>query len=365
VSRFPTARHLAGLAPYQPGKPVEELEREFGIVGAVKLASNENPLGPSPRAIVALTSAAGTIHRYPDGGSFRLRRRLAQRYGVGDEEVAVGSGSNELLTLIARTYLEAGTNAVASRYGFIVYKLATHMAGGELREVADLNYSHDLQAMAEAVDHNTRIVFVANPNNPTGTYHNGEDLVRFLKRIPSHVLVVLDEAYVEYITSPMGGDGVELRRRFSNLVVTRTFSKAYGLAGMRIGYMIADPEVIQALNTVRDPFNVNLLAQEAAIAALGDEPFLERVRHVNRQGRLFLQERLRQMAIDWIPGEGNFLTLDLKRPAGAIEQAMLRQGVIVRGLVPYDMPNHLRMSIGLQEENERAIAALAQALATD
>ncbi len=356
--------YIRAIMAYQPGKPISELAREMGIAeeSIVKLASNENPLGMSVRARDAAITAIGEISRYPDGGAFALKKALCARFGVKPEQLVIGNGSNDILELASQAFLAPGLSAVYSRHAFAVYPLATNARGARGIEVAAKNFGHDLDAMAAAIEPQTRVVFIANPNNPTGTFVPGAELEAFLAKVPRHVLVVLDEAYTEYLAPEQRYDSIAWLARFPNLLVSRTFSKAYGLAGLRVGYAIAHPEVADLMNRVRQPFNVSSVALAAAEAALDDDEFLARSAEVNRRGMAQLVAAFRELGLEWIPSAGNFVTFKVGDAIG-VNQALLRQGVIVRPIAAYGMPHWLRVSIGLPEENARFIEALRQALA--
>jgi histidinol-phosphate aminotransferase len=356
--------YIRAIMAYQPGKPISELAREMGIAeeSIVKLASNENPLGMSARARDAAITAIGEISRYPDGGAFALKKALCARFGVQPAQLVIGNGSNDILELASQAFLAPGLSAVYSRHAFAVYPLATNARGARGIEVAAKNFGHDLDAMAAAIEPQTRVVFIANPNNPTGTFVPGAELEAFLAKVPRHVLVVLDEAYTEYLAPEQRYDSIAWLARFPNLLVSRTFSKAYGLAGLRVGYAIAHPEVADLMNRVRQPFNVSSVALAAAEAALDDDEFLARSAEVNRRGMAQLVAAFRELGLEWIPSAGNFVTFKVGDAIG-VNQALLRQGVIVRPIAAYGMPHWLRVSIGLPEENARFIDALRQALA--
>ena len=355
--------YIRAISPYQPGKPISELAREMGIPEAsiVKRASHENPVGMGPRAREAALAALSGIERYPDGNGFALKGALSRRLGVAPEQVVLGNGSNDVLELAARAFLAPGRSAVFSQYAFAVYPLAINAVGARGIQVAAKDYGHDLDAMAAAIGPDTRIVFVANPNNPTGTFMHGPELEAFLQRVPQDVLVVLDEAYTEYLNTEQRYDSIAWLPRFPNLLVSRTFSKAYGLAGLRVGYGIAHPDVADLMNRVRQPFNVSSVALAAAEAALGDEEFLAQSARVNERGMAQITEALAELGLEWIPSAGNFVTFRVGE-AAAVNASLLRQGVIVRPIASYGMPEWLRVSIGLPEENARFIAALKQAL---
>ncbi|NJN51028.1 MAG: histidinol-phosphate transaminase [Gammaproteobacteria bacterium] len=350
------------LQPYQPGKPVEELTRELGITDIVKLASNENPRGPGRAVQMALSQAGQSLSRYPDGSGYRLKQKLSAHLGVSTTALSLGNGSNDVLELLARIALTRGAQAIVSAHAFVVYPLAVIANGGRLVTVPARQWGCDLDAMAAAITDETRLIFIANPNNPTGTWVARTALTTFLDRVPDHVLVVLDEAYFEYVEEAEFPDGVSLLPRYPNLVVTRTFSKIHGLAALRVGYAVSDPAIADVLNRVRQPFNVSSIGLECAEAALGDHEFVKQSREINREGMKQLTSGLTQLGVSYIPSVGNFLAIDLGRPARATYDALLRAGVIVRPIAGYDMPNHLRVTVGLAAENARFLDALAQVL---
>jgi histidinol-phosphate aminotransferase len=356
--------YIRRIAPYQPGKPISELARELGLreETIIKLASNENPLGASPRAIAAMQAALPETGRYPDGNGFDLKAALAARYGVGQENVVLGNGSNDILEMAARAFLAPGASAVYSQHAFAVYPLATQATGAQGIEVPARDFGHDLDAMAAAIRSDTRVVFVANPNNPTGTWIEPGKVRDFLRRVPSDVLVVLDEAYNEYLDPARRADSARWVDEFPNLVVSRTFSKAYGLAGLRVGFALVRPGVADLMNRVRQPFNVSHIAQVAAVAALADKAFVDRSYELNRHGMQVLTEGFRRMKREWIPSHANFVTFHVGDGAGVF-QRLLKQGVIVRPIGAYGLPQHLRVTIGTAAENERFLAALETALA--
>jgi histidinol-phosphate aminotransferase len=353
--------YVRSIAPYQPGKPISELAREMGLEerGIVKLASNENPRGIGPRTRAAIEAAIGDIARYPDGNGFELKQALASRYHVDMGAIVLGNGSNDVLELTALAFLGPGRAAVFSQHCFAVYPLATQARGARSIVVPAKKFGHDLEAMAKAIDDETYVVWIANPNNPTGTFVRHEEIEAFLKRVPERVLVVLDEAYNEYLPAELRGDSVKLLKRHPNLVITRTFSKAYGLAGLRVGYALAHPSVADVMNRVRQPFNVNSIALTAARAALDDMEFVARSYAENLQGLRHLEEGSRALGLDYIPSHGNFLTIKVGK-AGDIYKRLLRRGVIVRPVGGgYGLPEHLRVTIGTAEENEKFLRALA------
>ncbi|MBW4936234.1 histidinol-phosphate transaminase [Marinobacter sp. F4206] len=355
---------VQALSPYQPGKPIDELARELGLNPAeiVKLASNENPLGPSDTALAAVREALPELCLYPDGNGFDLKQALAARFDVGMDQITLGNGSNDVLEVIARCFADRDSEVIFSQYAFAVYPLVTQAIGARGVSVPAKEWGHDLDAMAAAVNDCTRLIFVANPNNPTGTVHEAGAIEAFLEKIPAHVLVVLDEAYCEYLQGDQYPDGVELLSRFPNLIVCRTFSKAWGLAALRVGYAICSPAIADILNRVRQPFNVDTLALAAATAVLDDEDYLERSRAVNAAGLQQLEQAFDRLGLGYIPSAGNFVAVDVGERAQEIYQSLLAHGVIVRPVAGYGMPDHLRVSVGLPEENARFIEALEQSL---
>ncbi len=357
----PTKPWILDLTPYPPGKPIEEVEREYGVRDSVKLASNENSLGPSPKAIEAMRAAAADVHYYPDGGAFYLRRALAERLGVPDDWLMFGNGSNELIELLVRAFVFEHDEAVVAEHAFVIYRMAVQAQGGRTPTVAARDYGHDLEAMAAAITPATRVVFLANPNNPTGTVFLAEEWRRFLEAIPPRVLVVMDEAYAEYVTDAEYPDSIAAARAGRPVVVLRTFSKIYGLAGLRIGYAVASPEILDVMNRLRAPFNVNLLAQRAALAALDDSSHLERTREMNAAGMRLLSEGLSALGVGFVPSSANFLLVRVG-DVDAVNEGLLRRGVIVRPVGVYGLPEHVRVTIGSAEENQRFLEALAAVL---
>ena len=355
--------YVRRMAPYVPGKPIDELAREYGLAeeSIIKLASNENPRGPSPKVRAAIAAAVADITRYPDGNGFALKSALAQRLGVAREQIVLGNGSNDVLELAAQAFLRPGDDAVYSRHAFAVYPLAVHARGATGIEVPARAYGHDLEAMREAITPRTRVVFLANPNNPTGTWLPAAAVKRFLAAVPREVLVVLDEAYDEYLDVTQRSTSASWLGEHANLIVSRTFSKAYGLAGLRIGYGLMDAAVAALLNGVRQPFNVNSVAQAAALAALADVDYVAESAALNRAGLRELGTALDAMGIDYVPSHGNFLLLRVG-DAAAVYARLLRQGVIVRPVSNYGLPEHLRVTVGLAEENRRFLSALRSAL---
>ena len=352
--------YVRAIAPYQPGKPISELAREMGLPEAsiVKLASNENPRGASPRALAAMRTAIGETGRYPDGNGFALKNALSKRYGLAPDRIVLGNGSNDVLEMAARAFLAPGTSAIYSEHAFAVYPLATQATGANGIVVPARDFGHDLDAMSKAIRSDTRVVFVANPNNPTGTWLPPKAIRGFLEKIPADVLVVLDEAYDEYLDPDLRSDAPRWSDEFPNLVVSRTFSKAYGLAGLRVGYGFSHPQVADLMNRVRQPFNVSDIAQVAATAALSDDEFVVQSTRLNKQGMETLTEGFLRLGLPWIPSHGNFVCVKVGKGA-EVFQRLLKQGVIVRPIASYGMPEFLRVTIGTESENDRFLSALA------
>lgn len=353
--------YISSIAPYQPGKPISELAREMGLQpdSIIKLASNENPLGISPNAERAIQEALLDISRYPDGNSFALRDAVCRKFNLTPEQLVFGNGSNDILELAARAFLMPGLEAIYSQHAFAVYALVTQAVGAKGVIVPARNFAHDLQAMLAAITPKTRIIFVANPNNPTGTLLSKAELGDFLQQVPPQVLVVLDEAYDEYLPEAHKSESVQWLGEFSNLIVSRTFSKAYGLAGLRIGYGMANAAVTDIMNRVRQPFNVNSVAQAAAVASLQDDEFVARSYALNQAGMKQITDGLKQLGLEFIPSFGNFVSFRVD-DAGNVYQQLLRSGVIVRPVANYDLPGYLRVSIGLFNENARFLEVLTQ-----
>jgi len=363
--------YIRAIAPYQPGKPISELAREMGLdeKKIVKLASNENPLGISPKAKAAIKKELAQLGRYPDGNAFELKAALSRRYGVPEECIVVGNGSNDLLEMVAGAFLAPGRAAVYSQHAFAVYPLATQARGATSIVVPAKNYGHDLEAMLAAITSETRVVFIANPNNPTGTLVPGKELEDFLARAPRNVAVVVDEAYTEYLPPELRYDSVAWLKKFPNFVLTRTFSKVYGLAGLRVGFGLMHPGVAELLNRVRQPFNVNSLALAAAAAALEDTKFVAKSTRMNRAGMARLERSFKALGLETIPSCANFVSFCVPRRngkslAGAVYEKLLRQGVIVRAIAGYGMPDHLRVTVGTPKENDKFLKALRTALDT-
>jgi len=356
--------HILGLVPYSPGRPMEEVERELGLDDVLKLASNENPLGPSPLALQAIREALQGLHRYPDGGCYALRQGLSRRLGVTPEELCFGNGSNELLELVTRAFLGPGDEAVMGHPAFVVYRSVCQAVGGQIREVSLKDFTHDLRGMLKAVTARTKLVFLGNPNNPTGTYVSPTDLDDFVRALPPDVILVVDEAYREYVPRYLQPDLLRYVREGRYLLALRTFSKAYGLAGLRIGYGIGSTEMVELLNRVRQPFNVNTLAQKAALAALDDAAHLEETLRITEAGRKTMRSRLDALGLVTIPSVTNFILVNVGVEGKAVVDALLRNGVIVRSMEGYGLPTYIRVTVGTPQENSRALQALAEVLGT-
>lgn len=346
------------LSPYQAGKPIEELERELGVKNIVKLASNENPLGLSPKVKAALTDALSGLARYPDANGFYLKAKIAEKFGVAADQITLGNGSNDVLELLARTFVNDTHEVIFSQHAFVVYPLVTQALGAKGIAVPASDYGHDLDAMAAAITDRTRMIFIANPNNPTGTFLTSEELANFIAKVPEHVLVVLDEAYYEYVPAGQRAPSIEWVKQYPNLVVSRTFSKAYGLAGLRAGFMVTHPSMADLMNRVRQPFNMNSLSLRAAEVALDDVDYLNESVAINDAGMAQLVAFCDQHKLAYIPSHGNFLTIEVGDDAAGLYQKLLQKGVIVRPVAGYELPRHLRVSIGLPQENQAFIDAM-------
>ncbi|MGQ8820353.1 histidinol-phosphate transaminase [Bibersteinia trehalosi] len=350
------------LSPYQAGKPIEELERELGISNIIKLASNENPFGFPESAKQAIINQLNELTRYPDANGFELKATIAKKFGVKAEQITLGNGSNDLLELFAHTFADQDDEIIYSQYAFVVYPLVTKAINATAREIPAKNWGHDLEAFLAAINEKTKLIFIANPNNPTGNFLTHDELDAFLAKVPEKVLVVLDEAYTEFTAEQERVDSFALSAKYPNLIISRSLSKAYGLAGLRIGYAVSNPEIADLLNRVRQPFNCNSLALAAAQAVLNDDEFVKKVAENNRLEMARYEAFCTAQGLEFIPSKGNFITIDFKRPAQAIYEDLLREGVIVRPIAGYGMPNQLRVSIGLPEENDRFFSALLKVL---
>ena len=352
--------YISDIKPYVPGKPVEELERELGIKDSVKLASNENPLGPSPMAIKAALDllvncrSSNSLNRYPDGSGYYIKKALAEKFSVSSDEVILGNGSNELIDIAVRTFLQPGDEAIMADPSFVVYPMSVRARGGKAIRIPLKDYTHDLDAMADAVTPRTKMVFVANPNNPTGTLNRQQEFDRVMKRLPDGVLMVVDEAYREYVTDTEYADSFKHFRQGRDILILRTFSKIYGLAGLRIGYGIAGEEIITQMNKLRPPFNTNSIAQNAALLALKDDEHIKSTKGLNEQGKKYLYKELDSLGVEYVPTEANFIYMPLREDSNILYNKLLRKGIIVRPMGP----NEIRVTIGLPEENRRFIEAL-------
>jgi histidinol-phosphate aminotransferase len=361
--------YVLGIQPYVPGKPIEELERELGITNSIKLASNENPVGPSPKALEAIKGSFNDIHRYPDGAGYYLKKVLAEKLSAGEtaragvrievseDELILGNGSNELLDIAVKTYLQDGDEAVMAVPSFVVYSMAVQGVGGKPVQVPLKNYTHDLSAMADAVTPKTKIIFIANPNNPTGTINTKDEFEKMMEKVPDHIIVVLDEAYYEYVTAADYANSMKYLRSEKNVLILRTFSKIYGLAGLRIGYGIAKKEMLDNMNRLREPFNTNTIAQRAALAALADTEHVAHSRNVNETGKKYLYDGLASLGAAYVPTEANFLYIPVQN-AMAVYESLLKKGVIIRPMGP----QAIRVTIGLPEENRRFMEAFSSVI---
>ena len=357
MSFVPANEGISKLKPYQPGKPISELERELGITDIVKLASNENPLGCSDKVKQAVAAELAEIGRYPDGGGFILKDQIQAQFGVTADRITLGNGSNDLLEMFARAFVSEKDSVVYSQHAFAVYALVTQAINAEALEVPAKGFAHDLDAMAAKIKANTKLVFIANPNNPTGTWFEETEFEAFMQKVPANVIVVLDEAYVEYF--PENFNSLRFLEQYPNIIVSRTLSKCYGLAALRVGFALASAEVTDYLNRIRQPFNVNHLAMVAAVAALKDEDFIEQSRVVNKAGMKQLEAGFEALGLDYVPSRANFILVDVQADPAQTFNALLKEGVIVR---PVGIANHLRVSIGTEAENAKFLTALAKVL---
>ncbi|MBO8141572.1 MAG: histidinol-phosphate transaminase [Firmicutes bacterium] len=353
----------ACIEPYVPGKSAEEARQELGLASVIKLASNENPLGPSPHALKALAGCLHELHRYPDGRAAALRKALSEKYGLPADHFLVANGSDGILKLLAEAYLEPGDEVVVGQPSFSQYSFAARLMGAREVVVPLVDMRHDLPAMAAAIGPRTKIVFLCNPHNPTGTVVSRDEVERFLEQVPPHVLVVLDEAYAEYVEDPGAANGMAwVEQSDRSVVVVRTFSKIYGLAGLRVGYAAASPNIIETLSRVQEPFQVNALAQVAAAAALRDQEHVERSRRINQEGKQYFYRRLRELGLEYVPTEANFVLIDTGQDSRDVFEQLLRRGVIVRPGAPFGLTRHVRVTIGTEEQNQRFFAALEEVL---
>lgn len=355
--------HILAIAPYEPGKPVEELERELGITDAIKLASNENPLPPSDRVQKAIVAALPTLNRYPDGSGYYLRHALAHKHGLSAEQVILGNGSNELIELAVRTFLKPGDEAVVPHPSFVVYPMIVQAAGGIRVMVMLKDYRLDLEGMARAITPMTKLVFIANPNNPTATIVTADEVEHFMSRVPERTIVIFDEAYYEFAQGPDFPDTLRYVREGRKVIVLRTFSKANSLAGLRVGYAVADADAVALMNRIRQPFNVNSLAQVAALAALDDEAHVQECVRMIEAGRHYLYEEFKALGLKYVPSRANFVLVDVGHNAADMYQQLLKHGIIVRPMTAFGLESTLRISVGTPEENRRLVRALRAVLA--
>jgi len=360
--KLTTPEYIASLKPYKPGKPLEELEREYGISDSIKLASNENPLGPSPKALKAIRGALGNLHRYPDGSGFKLKRKISEKFKVDSAQVVLGNGSDEIIGMLTRAFLQPGDEVVLPAPSFLMYAIMVRSAGAVPVHVPLKALSLDLEGMKSRITSKTRMIFICNPNNPTGTFISDRDFRGFLESIPQDLMVVADEAYIEFVRGVEAVSSIEYLKGGRRLVTLRTFSKAYGLAGLRIGFGVMLPEVADLLNRVRQPFNANSLAQTGALAALDDADFFEKTLKLVHSGLDFLYRSLDKMGIEHFPSQTNFFLINVRQNADVVFEAMLKQGVIVRSMTEYGFPEFIRINVGLPAENDRFLKALAKVL---
>jgi histidinol-phosphate aminotransferase len=349
--------YIRSLVPYEPGKPIEEVEREYGIEGSIKLASNENPLGPSPKAVKAIAERLGDLHLYPDGDSFYLKRALAAKFGVSQDRLISGNGSNELIELAVRTFMRPGDEAIMAHQAFVIYQLVVQAAGGASKIVPLKDFTHDLEAMAQAMTSRTRVVFLANPNNPTGTIYRKREFEKFLERLSPEILLIVDEAYFEYVGDAGYPNSIAYQDRDKTILTLRTFSKLYGLAGLRIGYAVGPKEIVGLMQRVRQPFNVNAPAQWGALAALDDAEHIKRTLEVNREGMGYLEREIDKLDLKRVASHANFILLRVG-DGRAVFEKLLRRGVIVRPMGAYDLPDYIRVTVGTMRENSRFIEEL-------
>ena len=342
---------IDGLSPYEPGKPIEDLERELGIKNAVKLASNENPVGPSPKIIDSIEKIVKETHRYPDGNATRLKAKISRKFNILENQVTVGNGSNDIIEFVARSFLGPNDSAVYSEHAFAVYPLVVRAVGAMGIEVPAKNFSHDLEAMLDSIEENTKLIFIANPNNPTGSFIEQSELLNFLEKVPEEIIVLLDQAYFDYSSFETSDLEFDVLERFPNLVISRSFSKAYGLAGFRVGYSVSSIEIADYLNRVRQPFNANSLALYAAEIALDDDQFIKKCLELNFEQKQILFNSLQASGFECLPSRANFISFDCGEDSNDAFNKLLLEGVIVRSLRVYKMPNFLRVSVGLPEEN--------------
>jgi len=362
MMKLKTPDYISSLKPYKPGKPLEELEREYGVTDSIKIASNENPLGPSPKALEAIRRALGNLHRYPDASGFKLKRKISEKFRIDAAQVVLGNGSDEIIGMLTRAFLQPGDEVILPAPSFLMYAILVRSAGAVPVAVPLKALSLDLDGMKDRITSKTRMIFICNPNNPTGTFITGKDFRGFLGGIPEDLIVVVDEAYIEFVRKAEAVSSIEYLKGDRSLVTLRTFSKAYGLAGLRIGFGVMPTEIAELLNRVRHPFNVNNLAQVGALAALDDAVFFEKTLKLVHSGLDFLYRSLDNMGIEYFPSQANFFLVNVRQNADAVFEAMLKKGVIVRSMTEYGYPEFIRINVGLPHENERFLKALAKVL---
>ena len=353
---------IDSLSPYEPGKPIEDLERELGIKNAIKLASNENPVGPSPKVLESIESILKETHRYPDGNATRLKSTIACKFNVKEEQITIGNGSNDIIEFVARIFLSKEDSAIYSEHAFAVYPLVVKAVGAKGIEVPAKNFSHDLDQMLESIQDNTKLIFIANPNNPTGSFIEYDQLISFLEKVPAHIIVLLDQAYFDYSSFETKDIEFDVLNKFPNLIMSRSFSKAYGLAGFRVGFCLSSGEIADYLNRVRQPFNANSLALYAAEKALEDQDFINKCLQLNLEQKELLFKELASLGYDCLPSRGNFISFHCKQDSREAFNKLLVEGVIVRSLTVYKMPHYLRVSVGLPEENLSFLEKIRQTL---
>lgn len=354
--------NLLEITPYQPGKPIEELQRELNVKDVIKLASNENPLGPSPRAVSFMKKALGNLNRYPDANCYYLKQKLSKKFGVTDSNLIIGNGSDEIIVLSTKAFLEPQDEVIIADPTFLIYKIATKIADARIKFVPLKNFKYDLVSMKMAITDKTKLVFVANPDNPTGTYATRTEVDEFMNGLPEDLIVFFDEAYFEFGTSMRDYPDTLKYLNKKNIIITRSFSKAYGLSGIRVGYGIANPELIEYMNRAREPFNVNSLAQIGAIAALDDEVFLKRTLQITREGKEFMYKAFSQMGLSYVPSATNFILVDIKKDSSKIFYDMLKEGVIIRDMKAWQLDTFIRVTVGTMKENKRFVKALKKVL---
>jgi histidinol-phosphate aminotransferase len=352
---------IADILPYPPGKPIEEVKRELGLEEAIKLASNENALGPSPKAIEAIKNVLNDINIYPDGNSYYIKQKISQKLNVGIDEIFMGNGTDEVIRVVTEAFLNPGEEVIVAWPGFVIYSIATNVMAGSLKRIPLKNYTHDLNAMRDAVTDKTKLIFIANPNNPTGTMVDKAEVQSFMNKVPEDVIIVFDEAYYEYADDNFPNT-IQYMREGKNVITLRTFSKIYGLAGLRVGYGIAKKEIFEDMNRIRQPFNVNRLAQAAAIAALDDDEQVEKSLSMNKEGKKFLYKEFDAMGLEYVPTSANFILVNMDRDGKEVFEKLLREGVIVRPMGGYDLPNFIRVTIGKPEQNQKFMESLKKVL---